>query len=70
MFSGEAKKSVSISLNFDDIKSLMDEYFNANDPDSKKEIHSFLVFKFIIIALSKISTIEILAGFIFLSLNI
>lgn len=39
MFSGEAKKSVSISLNFDDIKSLMDEYFNANDPDTKKEIH-------------------------------
>ena len=39
MFSGEAKKSVSISLSFEDIKSLMDEYFNANDPDTKKEIH-------------------------------
>lgn len=39
IFSGEAKKSVSISLNFEDIKSLMDQYFNANDPDSKKEIH-------------------------------
>ena len=39
MFSGEAKKSVSISLNFDDIKSLMDEYFNANDPEIKKETH-------------------------------
>ena len=39
IFSGEAKKSVSISLSFEDIKSLMDEYFNANDPDTKKEIH-------------------------------
>jgi adenine-specific DNA-methyltransferase len=39
MFSGEAKKSVSISLSFEDIKSLMDEYFNANDPDTKKDIH-------------------------------
>lgn len=39
IFSGEAKKSVSISLNFEDIKSLMDEYFNANDPDTKKTIH-------------------------------
>jgi hypothetical protein len=39
MFSGEAKKSVSISLNFDDIKSLMENYFNANDPESKKDIH-------------------------------
>jgi hypothetical protein len=39
MFSGEAKKSVSISLNFEDIETLMDEYFNANDPDTKKEIH-------------------------------
>lgn len=39
MFSGEAKKSVSISLSFEDIKSLMDEYFNANDPDTKKTIH-------------------------------
>lgn len=39
MFSGEAKKSVSISLNFEDIESLMDEYFNANDPENKKEIH-------------------------------
>lgn len=39
MFSGEAKKSVSISLSFEDIKSLMDEYFNANDSDTKKTIH-------------------------------
>lgn len=39
MFSGEAKKSVSISLNFEDVKSLMDEYFNTNDPDTKKDIH-------------------------------
>jgi hypothetical protein len=39
MFSGEAKKSVSISLNFDDIKSLMESYFNANDPETKKDTH-------------------------------
>jgi hypothetical protein len=39
IFSGEAKKSVSISLNFEDVKSLMDDYFNANDPDTKKTIH-------------------------------
>lgn len=39
LFSGEAKKSVSISLNFQDIKSLMNDYFNANDPVSKKDIH-------------------------------
>jgi adenine-specific DNA-methyltransferase len=39
LFTGEAKKSVSISLNFEDIKSLMDEYFNANDPDTKKDLH-------------------------------
>jgi len=39
LFSGEAKKSVSISLNFDDIKSLMENYFNANDPETKKDIH-------------------------------
>lgn len=39
LFTGEAKKSVSISLNFEDIKSLMEEYFNANDPDTKKDLH-------------------------------
>lgn len=39
IFSGEAKKSVSISLSFEDIKSLMDDYFNANDADAKKTIH-------------------------------
>ncbi len=39
MFSGEAKKKVSMSLNFEDVKSLMDEYFNANDPDTKKDLH-------------------------------
>jgi hypothetical protein len=39
MFSGEAKKSVSISLSFDDVESLMNDYFNANDPDTKKDIH-------------------------------
>lgn len=39
IFSGEAKKSVSISLSFEDIESLMDEYFNANDPETKKTIH-------------------------------
>lgn len=40
LFSGEVKKSVKISLNFEDIKTLMDEYFNTNDPINKKEIHS------------------------------
>lgn len=39
MFSGEAKKKVSISLNFEDIKALMDEYFNADDPETKKDLH-------------------------------
>jgi adenine-specific DNA-methyltransferase len=39
LFTGEAKKSVSISLNFEDIETLMDEYFNANSPETKKEIH-------------------------------
>lgn len=39
LFTGEAKKSVSISLDFEDIKSLMEEYFNANDPDTKKDLH-------------------------------
>jgi adenine-specific DNA-methyltransferase len=39
IFTGEAKKSVNISLNFEDIKSLMDEYFNVNCPVAKKEIH-------------------------------
>ena len=39
MFSGEAKKKVSISLNFEDVKALMNEYFNANDPEIKKALH-------------------------------
>jgi hypothetical protein len=39
MFSGEAKKSVKISLNFEDVKSLMDDYFNANDQDTKRDLH-------------------------------
>lgn len=39
MFSGIAKKKVSISLNFEDIQALMNEYFNANDPDAKKYLH-------------------------------
>lgn len=39
MFSGEAKKSVSISLNSEDVETLIDEYFNAYDPEAKKEIH-------------------------------
>jgi len=38
MFSGEAKKKVTMSLNFEDIKALMDEYFNADDPDTKKDL--------------------------------
>ena len=39
MFSGETKKKVTMSLNFEDIKTLMDEYFNANDPETKKDLH-------------------------------
>ncbi|MEH6514229.1 MAG: TaqI-like C-terminal specificity domain-containing protein, partial [Maribacter arcticus] len=39
MFSGEAKKKVTMSLNFEDVKTLMDEYFNANDPETKKDLH-------------------------------
>lgn len=40
IFSGEAKKKASLSMNFDDIKSLMDEYFNTNEPEEKKDIHN------------------------------
>ena len=39
MFSGEAKKKVRMSLQFEDVKTLMDEYFNANDPETKKDLH-------------------------------
>jgi BMFP domain-containing protein YqiC len=39
LFSGEAKKKVSMSPNYADIKALMDEYFNANEPDTKKDLH-------------------------------
>lgn len=39
MFSGEAKKKATISLNFEDVKTLMDDYFSANDPDIKKDLH-------------------------------
>mgnify|MGYP000653790591 FL=1 len=39
MFSGEAKKKVSMSLKFEDVKTLMDDYFNANDPETKKDLH-------------------------------
>ncbi|MDA9327415.1 BREX-1 system adenine-specific DNA-methyltransferase PglX [Flavobacteriaceae bacterium] len=39
MFSGEAKKKVTMSLNFEDVKNLMDDYFNANDPETKKDLH-------------------------------
>lgn len=39
IFSGEVKKKVSISLNFEDIQSLMDEYFSITEPERKKEIH-------------------------------
>lgn len=39
IFSGVAKKKVSISLNFEDIKALMDEYFSTNDPYAKKDLH-------------------------------
>lgn len=40
LFSGEAKKKVSLSMNFEDIKSLMNDYFNSNEPLVKKDIHS------------------------------
>ena len=39
MFSGEAKKKVTMSLQFEDVKTLMDAYFNANDPNTKKDLH-------------------------------
>ena len=39
LFSGEAKKKVSMSLQFEDVKTLMDDYFNANDPEIKKDLH-------------------------------
>lgn len=39
LFSGEAKKKVSMSLQFEDVKTLMDDYFNANDPETKKDLH-------------------------------
>ena len=39
LFSGEAKKKVRMSLQFEDVKSLMDDYFNANDPKTKKDLH-------------------------------
>ena len=39
LFSGEAKKKVSMSLQYEDIKTLMDDYFNANDPETKKDLH-------------------------------
>lgn len=39
LFSGEAKKKVSMSLQFEDVKTLMDDYFNANEPEIKKDLH-------------------------------
>ena len=39
IFSGEAKKKVRMSLQFEDVKTLMDDYFNANDPETKKDLH-------------------------------
>lgn len=39
LFSGEAKKKVSMSLQFEDVKTLMDDYFNANNPEIKKDLH-------------------------------
>lgn len=40
MFTGEAKKKATISLNFEDIKGLMDDYFSADDPQTKRDLHS------------------------------
>ena len=39
LFSGEAKKKVTTSLNFEDVKTLMDDYFIANNPETKKDLH-------------------------------
>jgi len=40
LFSGERKKKVSISsLKYEDIKSLMEDYFNASDSETKKNLH-------------------------------
>lgn len=39
LFTGEAKKKTSITLNFEDIKALMDEYFGADDPENKRDLH-------------------------------
>jgi adenine-specific DNA-methyltransferase len=39
IFTGEAKKKVQISIHFEDIEGLMEQYFNASNSDTKKEIH-------------------------------
>lgn len=40
LFSGEAKKTVKISLIYEDVKTLIDAYFNESDPQIKKDIHA------------------------------
>jgi hypothetical protein len=40
LFTGEVKSSTKVSsLEYEDVKTLMDEYFNANDPETKKNLH-------------------------------
>tara|TARA_B100000902_G_C27322309_1_gene925526 strand:- start:5884 stop:9504 length:3621 start_codon:yes stop_codon:yes gene_type:complete len=36
---GERKKKVKTSLKYEDVKTLMDSYYNANDPETKKNLH-------------------------------
>ena len=40
LFTGEVNSSAKISsLEYEDVKTLMNEYFNANDPELKKDLH-------------------------------
>jgi adenine-specific DNA-methyltransferase len=40
LFTGEVNSSAEISsLEYEDVKTLMNEYFNANDPELKKDLH-------------------------------
>jgi tRNA1(Val) A37 N6-methylase TrmN6 len=40
LFTGEIKTTSKIStIDFEDVKILMDEYFNANNPETKKDLH-------------------------------
>tara|TARA_R110002050_G_scaffold281085_2_gene428330 strand:- start:6461 stop:9958 length:3498 start_codon:yes stop_codon:yes gene_type:complete len=39
LFSGQVESKVKVSLHFEDVKELMDQYFNANEPYLKKYLH-------------------------------